>query len=100
MSGDGSAHQVHESISRVPDQNGVSQTCFIVEKHHSGLEPSINQYFSSEFVAGDENTFYFFIKQTLVGKIREEEEGGGGGGGGQRGYTVYTTTCLNLAKIE
>ena len=29
-------------ISRVSDQNGVSQAWYIVEKHHSGWEPSIN----------------------------------------------------------
>ena len=28
-------------ISRVPDQNGVSQAGYIVEIHHSGREPSI-----------------------------------------------------------
>ena len=27
-------------ISRVPDQNGVSQACYTVEIHHSGPEPS------------------------------------------------------------
>ena len=27
------------SISRVPDQNGVSQACYIVEIFHSGSEP-------------------------------------------------------------
>ena len=30
-----------ENISRVPDQNGISQACHIVEIHHSGPEPSI-----------------------------------------------------------
>ena len=29
------------SISRVPDQNGISQACYIVEIYHSGLELSI-----------------------------------------------------------
>ena len=29
------------SISRVPDQNGVSQAWYIVEIHHSGRKPSI-----------------------------------------------------------
>ena len=28
-------------ISRVPDLNGISQACYIVEIYHSGLEPSI-----------------------------------------------------------
>ena len=28
-------------ISRVPDQNGISQACYIAEIHHSGLKPSI-----------------------------------------------------------
>ena len=28
-------------IQRVPDQNGVSQECYILEIYHSGLEPSI-----------------------------------------------------------
>ena len=28
-------------ILRVPDQNGISQACFIVEIYHSGPEPSI-----------------------------------------------------------
>ena len=28
-------------ISRVPDQNGVSQACYIVKIHHSGPEPAI-----------------------------------------------------------
>ena len=29
-------------ISRVPDENGASQACYIVEIHHSGREPSIS----------------------------------------------------------
>ena len=28
-------------ISRVPDQKGISQACYIVEIYHSGLELSI-----------------------------------------------------------
>ena len=28
-------------ISRVPDQNGIFQACYMVEIYHSGLEPSI-----------------------------------------------------------
>ena len=32
----------HMFISRVPDQSGVSQVCYIVEIYHSGLEPSIS----------------------------------------------------------
>ena len=32
-----------ECISRVPDQSGISQACYIVEIYHSGLEPSIYQ---------------------------------------------------------
>ena len=28
-------------LLRVPDQNGISQACYIVEIHHSGPEPSI-----------------------------------------------------------
>ena len=31
---------VVNSKSRVPDQNGISQACYIVEIHHSGLKPS------------------------------------------------------------
>ena len=29
-------------MSRVLDQNGVSQACYIVEIYHSGMEPSCN----------------------------------------------------------
>ena len=35
-------------ISRVPDQNGISQACFIVEIYHSGPEPSICKAVQSE----------------------------------------------------
>ena len=28
-------------ISRVPDQNGISQACYLVEIYHSGPRPSI-----------------------------------------------------------
>ena len=28
-------------VSRVPDQNGMSQACYIVKIYHSGPEPSI-----------------------------------------------------------
>ena len=31
----------YQLISRVPDQDGVSQAWYIVEIHHSGWEPSI-----------------------------------------------------------
>ena len=31
-------------ILRVPDQNGVSQAWYTVEKHHSGWEPSIRNH--------------------------------------------------------
>ena len=32
----------HKSISRVADQNAISQECLIVEIHHSGPEPLIS----------------------------------------------------------
>ena len=28
-------------ISRIPDQNGISQVCYIVDIYHSGPEPLI-----------------------------------------------------------
>ena len=31
-------------ISRVPDQNGISQACYIVMIYHSGQEPSISSF--------------------------------------------------------
>ena len=32
---------LHSCILRVPDQNGVSLLCIMLEIHHSGREPSI-----------------------------------------------------------
>ena len=31
------------NISMVPDQNGISQACYIIKIYHSGPEPSINR---------------------------------------------------------
>ena len=39
-------------ISRVPDQNGLSQICYVVEIYHSGLESSI-LYFDCVVMLGD-----------------------------------------------
>ena len=36
--------QTHTCISRVPDQNGVSQARYIVEIHHSGRKPLIYKH--------------------------------------------------------
>ena len=34
---------VSSPISRIPDQNGISKACYMVEIYHSGLEPSIRR---------------------------------------------------------
>ena len=36
-------------ILRVPDQNGISQTCYIVEIYHSGLERLISLQVNSMY---------------------------------------------------
>ena len=59
------------NIPRVPDQNGVSQGCYIVEIYHSGAEPLIydlpNNFKES-----------FLTSKTLTSK---KTRGGGVGGG-------------------
>ena len=34
---------MYDLISRIPDQNGISQACYIIEVYHSGREPLINK---------------------------------------------------------
>ena len=34
----------HVHVSRVPDQNGISQACYIVEIYHSGPDPCMCVY--------------------------------------------------------
>ena len=44
-------------ITRVPDQNGVSQAWYIVEIHHSGREPSISGNAEEEEIEWTEKCF-------------------------------------------
>ena len=37
-------HHHNSAIARVPEQNGISEACYIVEIHHSGTEPSKFDY--------------------------------------------------------
>ena len=51
--------------SRVPNQNGVSQACYIVEIHHSGRKPSICAQIGPQFILSSERVFQAMESETI-----------------------------------
>ena len=80
-------------ISRVPDQNGVSQAWYIVEIHHSGREPSIYtklwQY--CDFVSLQQlyKSGLFFIENVFYNDMRESDN---------KDYSQYVLFFRMLSK--